>query len=321
MGRAALPVGHHLGRPGRRGVQRRRRPDHGREQPRVPDRGHLRAGRRRPALPASPRRGSRRRGGAGAGDAAARQGRARRRLPRHHLRGGDLAAARRTGRIPALPRQRLLRRRLAPDGHLRRRPGAGHGPRRLRHRARQSGLREHLADHAGGLPVHPAGCGRAGVPRRRHRQRAPGQCDRRGVRWRCGDRLGARHHRVENNHVHHVGRDYHGSPAILLSGTRDTVVAHNQVNDVPHVGIVVYEGHGAQVLNNLVHDTMQVLADGGGIYVSGNQGSSHASGALIRGNVVRDTITPTISASTPTTAPPGSPSRATSSTGPTRRWC
>jgi Right handed beta helix region len=103
---------------------------------------------------------------------------------------------------------------------------------------------------------------------------------------------GARHHQVQNSHIHHVGRDYHGSPAILLSGTRDTVIAHNQVNDVPHAGIVVYSGRGAQVLNNLVHDTMQVLADGGGIYLAGSQGSSHASGALVRGNVVRDTITP-----------------------------
>ncbi|MEV0699786.1 right-handed parallel beta-helix repeat-containing protein [Saccharopolyspora sp. NPDC050389] len=102
---------------------------------------------------------------------------------------------------------------------------------------------------------------------------------------------GARGHRIENNHIHHIGQDYSGSPAVLLSGTRDTVVAHNQVNDAPHAGIVVYEGHGTQVLNNLVHDTMKVLADGGGIYVSGSQGTSHADGALIRGNVVRDTIT------------------------------
>lgn len=103
---------------------------------------------------------------------------------------------------------------------------------------------------------------------------------------------GARRHRIENNHVHHIGRDYHGSPAILLTGTRDSVVARNQINDVPHNGIVVYEGHGAQVLNNLVHDTMQVLADGGGIYLSGRQGASYASGAQVRGNVVRDTVTP-----------------------------
>ncbi|MFF2848788.1 right-handed parallel beta-helix repeat-containing protein [Streptomyces sp. NPDC058001] len=103
---------------------------------------------------------------------------------------------------------------------------------------------------------------------------------------------GARDHHVENNHIHHIGLDYRGSPAILVTGTRDTVIAHNQVNDVPHAGIVVYEGRGTQVVNNLVHDTMRVLADGGGIYVSGPQGDSHANGALIRGNVVRDTITP-----------------------------
>ena len=103
---------------------------------------------------------------------------------------------------------------------------------------------------------------------------------------------GARDHEIQHTHIQHIGRDYRGSPAILLSGTRNTVVAHNQINDVPHAGIVVYSGRGAQVLHNLVHDTMQVLADGGGIYVAGSQGSSHASGALVRGNVVRDTITP-----------------------------
>jgi hypothetical protein len=102
----------------------------------------------------------------------------------------------------------------------------------------------------------------------------------------------ARDCRIENNHIHHIGLDYHGSPAILLSGTRNVVVAHNEINDVPHAGIVVYAGTGAQVLHNLVHDTMQVLADGGGIYLAGSQGSSHANGALVRGNVVRDTITP-----------------------------
>ncbi|MFJ6573394.1 right-handed parallel beta-helix repeat-containing protein [Streptomyces sp. NPDC091292] len=103
---------------------------------------------------------------------------------------------------------------------------------------------------------------------------------------------GARDHRVENNHIHHIGLDYRGSPAVLVTGARDTVIAHNEVADVPHAGIVVYEGRGTKVLNNLVHDTMRVLADGGGIYVSGPQGDSHANGALIRGNVVRDTITP-----------------------------
>ncbi|MBB6171675.1 hypothetical protein HNR23_001735 [Nocardiopsis mwathae] len=103
---------------------------------------------------------------------------------------------------------------------------------------------------------------------------------------------GARGHRVEDNHIHGIGRDYRGSPAVVVSGAVDTVIARNRVNDVPHVGITANAGRGTQVLDNLVHDTMQVLADGGGIYISGPQGDSYASGALVRGNVVRDTVTP-----------------------------
>ncbi|ALG10058.1 hypothetical protein AOZ06_26995 [Kibdelosporangium phytohabitans] len=103
---------------------------------------------------------------------------------------------------------------------------------------------------------------------------------------------GARDCRIEDTHIHDIGLDYHGSPAILLAGTSGTVIAHNEIGDVPHAGIVVYDGTSTHVLDNLVHDTMQVLADGGGIYIAGTQGTSHADGALIRGNVVRDTVTP-----------------------------
>ncbi|MFE0147575.1 right-handed parallel beta-helix repeat-containing protein [Nonomuraea sp. NPDC059007] len=105
-------------------------------------------------------------------------------------------------------------------------------------------------------------------------------------------RDGAREHRIERTRLRRVGLDYHGSPAILIAGTESTVVARNDVGEVPHNGIVVNAGRGTQVLGNLIHDTMQVLADGGGLYVSGPQGSSYASGALIRGNVIKDTITP-----------------------------
>ncbi|MFW5418619.1 right-handed parallel beta-helix repeat-containing protein [Nocardiopsis sp. CNT-189] len=104
---------------------------------------------------------------------------------------------------------------------------------------------------------------------------------------------GAVRHRVEANRIRRVGREYRGSPAVLVDeGTRDTVVAQNLVAEAPHAGIVVYGGRGAQVLGNLVHDTMQVLADGGGIYLSGPQGGSYADGALVRGNAVLDTVTP-----------------------------
>jgi hypothetical protein len=98
---------------------------------------------------------------------------------------------------------------------------------------------------------------------------------------------GARDHRVENNRVHDVGVEYHGSPAVLMTGTTGTVVAHNEIADVPHNGIVVYKGSGAQILSNLVTRSMGTLADGGGIYLSEEQ-----DGAVVKGNVVLDTLTP-----------------------------
>ncbi|QBD83392.1 right-handed parallel beta-helix repeat-containing protein [Ktedonosporobacter rubrisoli] len=103
-----------------------------------------------------------------------------------------------------------------------------------------------------------------------------------------------RGNRIENNWVHHTGLEYHGSPAIYLAETQDSTIVHNQINDVPHCGIVVYGGSTARntsVLNNLVFNTMKVLADGGGIYISSNQGASFASGTVVRGNVIHDTIT------------------------------
>lgn len=97
--------------------------------------------------------------------------------------------------------------------------------------------------------------------------------------------------RIEDNLVHHIGLDYSGAPGIELQGTVDCTVAHNEIRDVPHCGIASGPGRGTRILNNLVEGSMSVLADGGGIYVGGPQGSSYANGALIRGNVIRDTRT------------------------------
>jgi hypothetical protein len=51
-------------------------------------------------------------------------------------------------------------------------------------------------------------------------------------------------------------------------------VAHNQINDVPHCGIVLNGGRnarGAHVVENLLFNTMKVLADGGGAGQSGSR--------------------------------------------------
>ncbi|WP_330230360.1 right-handed parallel beta-helix repeat-containing protein [Nocardia sp. NBC_00508] len=97
---------------------------------------------------------------------------------------------------------------------------------------------------------------------------------------------------VENNRVHRVGLEFSGSPGIALTGTIGCTVAHNHIADVPHCGIVAGPGRKTAILRNLTTGTMQVLADGGGIYLAGEQGDSHGSGANIQGNVIEDTRTP-----------------------------
>ncbi|MEV4176417.1 right-handed parallel beta-helix repeat-containing protein [Nonomuraea sp. NPDC049709] len=97
---------------------------------------------------------------------------------------------------------------------------------------------------------------------------------------------------VEDNLVERVGLDYSGSPGIALSGTDGCTVAGNHVREVPHCGIVAGPGRRTRILRNLTTGTMSVLADGGGVYLSGPQGSSHDDGAEISGNVIKDTRTP-----------------------------
>ncbi|MFG1682986.1 right-handed parallel beta-helix repeat-containing protein [Nonomuraea sp. NPDC049269] len=97
---------------------------------------------------------------------------------------------------------------------------------------------------------------------------------------------------VEDNWIHHTGLEFAGSPGVALMGTKGCTVAHNQVGDVPHCGIVAGPAQGTRILRNLTAGTMLVLADGGGVYLSGPQGDSYENGAVIRGNVIKDTRTP-----------------------------
>ncbi|MFC4112611.1 right-handed parallel beta-helix repeat-containing protein [Nonomuraea zeae] len=96
---------------------------------------------------------------------------------------------------------------------------------------------------------------------------------------------------IEDNRVRHIGLEYAGSPGITATGTRGCTIAHNEISDVPHCGIVVGPSEGARILRNLTVNTMQVLADGGGVYVSGPQGDSWESQGLVEGNVIKDVKT------------------------------
>jgi hypothetical protein len=109
---------------------------------------------------------------------------------------------------------------------------------------------------------------------------------------------------VANNHVHHVGMEFAGGVGIHILDAAQTQVVHNEVGHTPYSGIslgwgwdwVEKEGWSQwaqdnEVSWNDVHDVMQVLRDGGGIYTLGPQGSPNGGGrTYIRGNHIRSLI-------------------------------
>ncbi len=109
---------------------------------------------------------------------------------------------------------------------------------------------------------------------------------------------------LEDNYVHDVGNDYQGSIGLYLEDIVDTMLQHNQINDVPYSGIAQTiseaSGHGVQILDNKIFDTVNVMMDGGGIYTSGAQGTSYRTGATISGNDVHETINPAFELLDPT---------------------
>ncbi|HET9101277.1 MAG TPA: hypothetical protein VFN62_12850, partial [Acidobacteriaceae bacterium] len=106
---------------------------------------------------------------------------------------------------------------------------------------------------------------------------------------------------ITNNLFRNVGAEYRGGIPIVVGYARDTVVAHNQIDHVPYAAISMGWGgwpdkikqageannsRGNVVADNLIHDLMLVLADGGGIYTQGLTGMSLADGEKVTGNVV-----------------------------------
>jgi hypothetical protein len=124
------------------------------------------------------------------------------------------------------------------------------------------------------------------------------------------------HTTVANNVIHAIGTDYRSACGITLLFSRHTTITHNDLYDLPYTGITagVIEGHVDEadhpqnstninadntISDNLIHDVMQVLDDGGGIYMEGHQAqyvykadgtldpaATLANGLHVTGNVV-----------------------------------
>jgi hypothetical protein len=101
----------------------------------------------------------------------------------------------------------------------------------------------------------------------------------------------ARDNLVANNHIHRCGVIYHGCVGVWVGITEATVVAHNEIHDLPYTGVSVgwiwnsspTPCRGNLVEFNHIHHVMQILSDGGGIYTLGRQPDT-----ALRGNVIHD---------------------------------
>ncbi|MEV0634323.1 fibronectin type III domain-containing protein [Streptomyces sp. NPDC050619] len=108
---------------------------------------------------------------------------------------------------------------------------------------------------------------------------------------------------VTDNHLYGLPREYHGAVAILNGYTQNNTIAHNQIDHVGYSAISMGWGgwpdkigdaatpnpsHDNAVRDNLIHDYMQMLDDGGGIYTQGLTGTSMTDGEKVTGNVIHD---------------------------------
>jgi hypothetical protein len=109
--------------------------------------------------------------------------------------------------------------------------------------------------------------------------------------------------RVVDNHLYGLPREFHGGVPIVNGYSQHNTIAHNEIDHVAYSGISVGWGgwpdkigkpatpnisHDNVVSDNLIHDYMLSLDDGGGIYTQGITGTSLADGEKVTGNVIHD---------------------------------
>lgn len=96
---------------------------------------------------------------------------------------------------------------------------------------------------------------------------------------------------VVDNYVDGIAVEYHGGVGIHAGYVAQTMVSHNEVANVPYSAISLGWGWGAQsyaesneVAYNDLHDHMQLLVDGGGVYTLSPQGGAAGNWSSVHDN-------------------------------------
>ncbi len=100
-----------------------------------------------------------------------------------------------------------------------------------------------------------------------------------GQWWDVAKEQAAHHNTATNNLVEHTGKVFFGCPGIWVGITHDNTVAHNIVRHAAWSGISIggffnqdeTPCHDNAITDNHIHNVVEVMSDGGGIYTLGNQ--------------------------------------------------
>ncbi len=98
---------------------------------------------------------------------------------------------------------------------------------------------------------------------------------------------------VTDNYIHDLPVEYHGGVGIFAGYVAHNTISHNEIANTPYSGISEGWGWGAPpsfansnvIQNNLIYNIMQLLLDGGGIYVLGQ---TNQPGSTISGNYIHN---------------------------------
>ena len=96
---------------------------------------------------------------------------------------------------------------------------------------------------------------------------------------------------IKNNLIENCGTEYFGAVGIWVGFANNTEITHNEIRNLPYTGVSVGWIWNPTptpckqniVQNNHIHHVMQILSDGGGIYVLGFQ-----PGTVLRENYIHD---------------------------------